>query len=87
MSCGTRATVRKPTGEIVGHVFRDDCLFRANEKVAEQNVLRFARDGFLITVEAADVVEVHYQCPQCYKRVGIEGLCDECRLKWLPRSG
>ena len=53
--------------------------------MAEQKALQFVRGGFVLTVNASDVTEVLYSCPQCGTKTGITGLSDACRKKWLPR--
>jgi hypothetical protein len=76
--------VRKPSGEVVGRGCREDCLFQAYELVSEHKVMQFRKDGFLVSVSAADVTEVRYHCPQCGMDQGSEGLCERCRASWLP---
>jgi len=82
---GTAVIVRKPSGEVVGHRCREDCLFQVYEKLGEHKTMQFGRDGFLVTVDAADVVEVRYRCPECGQEGANEGLCMRCRGRWLPR--
>lgn len=82
---GTNLIVRKPSGEIVGHPAKEDCVFQPHEKVSEHKTVQFQRDGFLVSVPAADVTEVQSKCPQCGARTALEGLCDACRQTWLPR--
>ena len=81
---GTKIIVHKPSGEVTQHACKADTVFQAFEKVAELRTLQFKRDGFLVTVAAADVTEVHFKCPQCGGRSEIEGLCEGCRRRWLP---
>ena len=81
---GTRIIVRKPSGEVAQHACRDDTVFHAFEKVSELKTLQFKRDGFVVTVAAADVVEVSFKCPQCGGKSEVEGLCECCRERWLP---
>ncbi len=78
---GTTFIVRKPSGELVGHACKEDCLFQKGEKVSEHTMVQFQRGGFLVSVEAADVTEVGYRCPQCQKEVEIEGA-----LRWVPEE-
>ena len=82
---GTSIVVRKPSGEVVGHRCRGDCLFQVYKKLAEHKTLPFGRDGFLVTVDAANMVEVRYRCPQCGEERGGEGLCERCRASWRPK--
>lgn len=81
---GTRVLLRKPTGEVVEHVVRQDSTFYRHDQVAELRVVQFKKDGFLLTVTAADITEIRYACPECGCRVEIEGLCQACRQKWMP---
>jgi hypothetical protein len=82
---GTRIVVRRPNGRVLEHICRQDTMFYSHDKVAELKTVQFTRDGFLVTVNAADLVKVRFQCPQCGCRTEIEGLCDRCRESWLPR--
>jgi hypothetical protein len=81
---GTRIIVRKPTGEVLEHSCRTDTVFQPHQIVAELRVVQFKQDGFVVTVNAGDVTEVSYRCPQCSRTTQVEGLCDECRRGWLP---
>ena len=81
---GTKIIVQKPSGEVTQHACKDDCLFHAFEKVSELKTLQFKRDGFVVTVAAADVVEVSFKCPQCEGKSEVEGLCEGCRARWRP---
>lgn len=81
---GTRIIVQKPSGEIVGHACKDDCVFHAFEKTAELKMVQFEKDGFVVSVAAADFTEVHFKCPQCGGKSEVEGLCEGCRERWLP---
>ena len=83
---GTKIIVRKASGEVVEHVCREDAVFYDHNKVAGLKTFQFQRDGFLVTVNAADVTEVSFQCPQCGCGTEIEGLCHRCRAGWLPRG-
>lgn len=42
--------------------------FPGLREVAEHKALQFGRDGFSVSVDAADVVEVRYQFPQYWER-------------------
>lgn len=55
---GTKIVVRKPSGVLAGHSCRDDCLFQNQQMVSEHKTIQFQRDGFVISVRAADVSEV-----------------------------
>jgi hypothetical protein len=59
-------------------------VFQPQQVVAELKVVQFKQDGFVVTVNAGDLVEVSYRCPQCGVTTPVEGLCDECRRGWLP---
>ena len=81
---GTKIIVQKPSGEVTQDACKDDTLFHGFEKVSELKTLQFKRDGFVVTVAAADVVEVSFKCPECGGRSEIEGLCEGCWERWLP---
>jgi hypothetical protein len=81
---GTRILVRKPSGEVLEHTCRADKVFQPHQIVAEVKDIQFKQDDFVVTVDAREVVEVSYRCPQCSRTTAVEGLCDECRLGWLP---
>ena len=55
---GTKVIVRKPSGAVVAHDCKDGCLFQSYEKVAEHKTMQFGRNGFLVSVSAADATEV-----------------------------
>jgi hypothetical protein len=78
------AVIAKSSGQIVGRRCRQDYLFQVFEKLGEHKALQFGRDGFLVTVDAADVVEVQYRCPQCGEEAG-DGIYGRRRARWLPR--
>jgi hypothetical protein len=81
---GTRIIVRKPTSEVLEHACRADTVFQPHQVIAELKVVQFKHQGFVVTVNAGDVVEVSFRCPQCSRTTAVEGLCDECRRSWLP---
>jgi len=77
--------LRKPSGEIVAHRCRKDCLFQAYEKLGEHKTRQFGQGGFVVTADAADVVAVRFRCPECGGEQESEGLCEKCRARWLPK--
>lgn len=66
---GTRVILRRPSGEVVEHVLREDCLFYEHNQVAELKIIQFRRDGWLLSVPAADITHVRFSCPQCRRQV------------------
>jgi hypothetical protein len=82
---GTSVTVRKPSGEVIAHTCKDDCLFQNRERVGEYRTIQFKRGDLILSVSALDVTEVRFRCPQCGANGEIEGLCDTCRKQWLPK--
>ena len=81
---GTRILVRRSTGEVQEHTCRADTVFQPRQIAAELKVIQFKQNGFVVTVNAGDVVEVSYRCPQCSRTTAVEGLYDECWRGWLP---
>jgi hypothetical protein len=59
-------------------------VFQPHQVVAELKVVQFKQDGFVVAVNAGDVMEISYRCPQCSRTTAVEGLSDECRRGWLP---
>jgi len=81
---GTVIILRKPAGEIVAHWCWRDCLFQTYERLGEHKTLRIGQGGFVVTVDAAHVVEVRYRYPPVRERAGERGAVREVQGEVLP---
>ena len=82
----TRVTVEIPHGAVRTHRCRCDNVFTERETTKQAKFYRFHRGGYVLVVEATDVVELTFVCPNCRGSAPMQGLCEECRMKWIPRG-